>query len=109
MRKRPDTGLLAGLYEFPGTERHLKQPEVVRYAKSLGLMPIRVKKLGNAKHIFSHVEWHMVGYEVIVDELEKNVRDQGAAPGEILFAELRELKEHYPMPSAFEAYMPDVL
>ena len=109
VRKRPDTGLLAGLYEFPGTEGHLKQPEVVRYAKSLGLMPIRVKKLGSAKHIFSHVEWHMVGYEVIVDELEKNVRDQGAAPGEILFAELRELKEHYPMPSAFEAYMPDVL
>ena len=109
VRKRPDTGLLAGLYEFPGTEGHLKQLEVVRYAKSLGLMPIRVKKLGSAKHIFSHVEWHMVGYEVIVDELEKNVRDQGAAPGEILFAELRELKEHYPMPSAFEAYMPDVL
>ena len=115
VRKRPDTGLLAGLYEFPGTEGHLKQPEVVRYAKSLGLMPIRVKKLGSAKHIFSHVEWHMVGYEVIVDELEKNMKDQegrkdqGAAPGEILFAELRELKEHYPMPSAFEAYMPDVL
>ena len=115
VRKRPDTGLLAGLYEFPGTEGHLKQPEVVRYAKSLGLMPIRVKKLGSAKHIFSHVEWHMVGYEVIVDELEKNMKDQegrkdqGAAPGEIIFAELRELKEHYPMPSAFEAYMPDVL
>ena len=57
----------------------------------------------------------MVGYEVIVDELEKNMKDQegrkdqGAAPGEIIFAELRELKEHYPMPSAFEAYMPDVL
>ena len=115
VRKRPDTGLLAGLYEFPGTEGHLKQPEVVRYAKSLGLMPIRVKKLGSAKHIFSHVEWHMVGDEVIVDELEKNMKDQegrkdqGAAPGEIIFAELRELKEHYPMPSAFEAYMPDVL
>ena len=108
VRKRPDTGLLAGLYEFPGTEGHLKQPEVVRYAKSLGLMPIRVKKLGSAKHIFSHVEWHMVGYEVMVDELEKNMREQDAAPGEIVFAELRELKEHYPMPSAFEAYMPDV-
>ena len=109
VRKRPDTGLLAGLYEFPGTEGHLKQSEAVRYAKSLGLMPIRIKKLGSAKHIFSHVEWHMVGYEVMVDELEKNMREQDAAPGEIVFAELRELKEHYPMPSAFEAYMPDVL
>ncbi len=108
VRKRPDTGLLAGLYEFPGTEGHLKQSEAVRYAKSLGLMPIRIKKLGSAKHIFSHVEWHMVGYEVMVDELEKNMREQDAASGEIVFAELRELKEHYPMPSAFEAYMPDV-
>ena len=108
VRKRPAAGLLAGLYEFPGTEGHLKQSEVVRYAKSLGLMPIRVKKLGSAKHIFSHVEWHMVGYEVIVDELEKNMRDQETIPGEILFAEMRELKEHYPMPSAFEAYMPDI-
>ena len=108
VRKRPDTGLLAGLYEFPGTEGHLKQSEAVRYAKSLGLMPIRIKKLGSAKHIFSHVEWHMVGYEVMVDELEKNMREQDAAPGKIVFAELRELKEHYPMPSAFEAYMPDV-
>ncbi len=24
-----------------------------------------------AKHIFSHVEWHMTGYELLVDELEK--------------------------------------
>lgn len=117
VRKRPDTGLLAGMYEFPGRERHMKQSEVIEYAKELGLMPIRVKKLGSAKHIFSHVEWRMVGYEVIVDELEKSMKsveeqiagaERDAVPGELLFVELRELKEHYPMPSAFEAYMPEV-
>ena len=101
VRKRPDTGLLAGLYEFPGTEGHLKQSEVVRYAKSLGLMPIRIKKLGSAKHIFSHVEWHMIGYEITVDELEQNMEQNT-----VLFADIRELKEHYPMPSAFDAYRP---
>ena len=117
VRKRAGSGLLAGLYEFPGKEGHLKQEEVIEYAKELGLMPVRVKKLGPARHIFSHVEWHMVGYEVIVDELEKNMKGSGkkrgqdkgkSAPGEILFAGLSELKEHYPMPSAFEAYMPEV-
>ena len=71
VRKRAGSGLLAGLYEFPGKEGHLKQEEVIEYARELGLMPVRVKKLGPARHIFSHVEWHMVGYEVIVDELEK--------------------------------------
>lgn len=110
IRKRPDTGLLAGLYEFPGREGHLKQAEVIEYSKSLGLMPVRVKRLGNAKHIFSHVEWHMNGYEIMVDELELSMRNTDAAGQDIrqgvIFADVKELKEHYPMPAAFEAYMP---
>ena len=112
VRKRPDTGLLAGMYEFPGTEGHLKQEEVIEKAKALGLMPVRVKRLGSAKHIFSHVEWHMIGYEIVVDELEKNLKENSgfggeSARGNILFAGLGELREKYPMPSAFEAYMPE--
>lgn len=112
IRKRPDTGLLAGLYEFPGIEGHLSRSEVIEYGKSLGLMPVRVKKLGSAKHIFSHVEWHMIGYEILVDELEKNMGGTGesekADRGEVIFADLKELREKYPIPSAFEAYVPEV-
>ena len=110
VRKRPDKGLLAGLYEFPNVEGHLKQAEVVEYAKEMGLMPVRVKRLGRAKHIFSHVEWHMTGYEILVDELEQSLRREESASQEqdaIIFAGLDELKEHYPMPSAFDPYMPD--
>ena len=108
IRKRPDTGLLAGMYEFPGREGHLKQAEVIEYAKEAGLMPVRVKRLGSAKHIFSHVEWHMIGYEVVVDELERQMKKSGGEEGEadVIFAGLKELEEKYPMPSAFEAYMP---
>ena len=101
IQKRPDSGMLAGLYEFPGVEGCLNQSEAVDYAKSLGLMPVRVKRLGSAKHIFSHVEWHMIGYEIMVDELERNM-----AQDTLIFADIRELEEHYPMPSAFEAYRP---
>lgn len=110
VRKRPDKGLLAGLYEFPNVEGHLKQAEVVEYAKEMGLMPVRVKRLGRAKHIFSHVEWRMTGYEILVDELEQSLRREESASQEqdaIIFAGLDELKEHYPMPSAFDPYMPD--
>ena len=108
IRKRPDTGLLAGMYEFPGREGHLKQAEVIGYAKQVGLMPVRVKRLGSAKHIFSHVEWHMIGYEIVVDELEQHMKEAGGEEGEndVIFAGLNELKEHYPMPAAFEAYSP---
>ena len=89
------------MYEFPGVEGHLKQSEAVSFAKSLGLMPIRIKKLDSAKHIFSHVEWHMIGYEIMVDELEQNMKQNA-----VIFADIRELEECYPMPSAFDAYQP---
>lgn len=98
IQKRPDKGLLAGLYELPNLEGWLSQQEVIEYSKSIGLSPIRIKKLPVAKHIFSHVEWHMKGYEIRVDELEKNCSK------EMIFAKEEVLKEKYSIPSAFEAY-----
>ena len=62
------------MYEFPNLEGHLTRKQLIEYAKSIGMMPVRIKKLENAKHIFSHVEWHMTGYELLVDELEKRRR-----------------------------------
>ena len=109
VRKRPARGLLAGMYEFPNREGHMTYDEVVEYGKFLGLTPIRIRELGSAKHIFSHVEWHMTGYEILVDELEKNMAgadETGSGTG-IIFAGIRQLQEQYPMPSAFEAYMPE--
>ncbi len=106
IRKRPAKGLLAGMYEFPNREGHMNHDEVVEYGKSLGLTPIRIRKLGNAKHIFSHVEWHMTGYEILVDELEKSMTAAGREKNGIIFAGIRQLQEEYPMPSAFEAYVP---
>nr|WP_294495418.1 A/G-specific adenine glycosylase [uncultured Mediterraneibacter sp.] len=109
IRKRPSKGLLAGMYEFPNKEGHMGMGEVTEYGKSVGLVPVRIRKLGNAKHVFSHVEWHMIGYEILVDELEKSMT--GAAGEEngngIIFAGIRQLQEKYPIPSAFEAYMPN--
>ena len=98
IRKRDKKGLLAGMYEFPNLEGILSQDEVMQYSKSIGLMPIRVKNLGKAKHIFSHVEWHMTGYAVRVDELEKNCTE------EMIFAHPGEIQEKYSIPAAFEAY-----
>lgn len=100
--KRSGRGLLAGLYELPGTEGHLTPDEVTAYCKEIGLMPVQIRSLGEAKHVFSHIEWHMTGYVVLVDELEKtNKKDY-------LFVRLEEIKETYPIPSAFERYMQQI-
>lgn len=98
IRKRPAKGLLAGLYEFPNLEGKLSMDEVTEYSKKIGLMPVRVQKLPEAKHIFSHIEWHMIGYEVTVDELEKT-NEKG-----FLFIHPEQIKKEYSIPSAFEKY-----
>ena len=99
IRKRPDRGLLAGLYELPGLDGHLTREEVIAYSKSIGLAPIRIQALGEAKHIFSHVEWHMTGYQIQVDELEKS------CGGDLIFVRPEEIQKRYPIPAAFEKYI----
>lgn len=98
IRKRPKKGLLAGLYELPNTEGKLTSDEVLSYSKTIGLSPLYIRKLEPAKHIFSHVEWHMTGFVIRVDELEN------ACTEEMLFIHPEEIQKEYPIPAAFEAY-----
>ena len=97
IRKRPAKGLLAGLYEFPNLEGKLSMDEVTEYSKKIGLMPVRVQKLPEAKHIFSHIEWHMTGYAVQIDETEQEYQN-------MLFVDVKETEEQYPIPAAFSRY-----
>ncbi len=98
LHKRPDRGLLAGMYEFPNREGHLSQDEAVRAVKQMHLQPLRVKELDDASHIFSHVEWHMRGYMILVDSLTRDEAD-------LLFVGIEDARENYPIPTAFGAYL----
>ena len=100
IRKRGAKGLLAGLYELPNVEGHLSQDEALEYAKKIGLSPIRIKKLPEAKHIFSHVEWQMIGYAIRVDELEP------ARQEDMLFIHPEEVEKEYPIAAAFAPFLP---
>ncbi len=95
IRKRPAKGLLAGLYELPNLSGWLSQDEVLDWLKQEGLSPIRIRRLSDAKHIFSHIEWHMTGYVVLVEELENY------SGKDMLFIEPKRTEEEYPIPAAF--------
>lgn len=106
IRKRPAKGLLAGLYELPNVEGNMGQEEVLSMVKEMGYAPIRIQPLGEAKHIFSHIEWHMTGYAVRVEEPEMHPQvkcEKNRADG-LLFVEAEDAKEKYAIPSAFAAY-----
>lgn len=99
IQKRSDKGLLAGMYQFPMLEGHLEEGEVIADLKEKGMSAVRIEKLPAAAHIFSHKEWHMIGYAVRVDELEKR-----SNPDNIRFVHPKETEQNYPIPSAFAAY-----
>lgn len=98
IKKRPTKGLLAGLYELPNIEGYLTEEEALCYSKQIGLSPLRIQKLEDGKHIFSHVEWQMTGYRIRVDELEKSCTEK------MLFIRPEEIQAEYPIPAAFETY-----
>ncbi len=104
LRKRPDKGLLAGLYEFPSMEGYHTAEEVVKYLQDNGLKTLRIQKLAGSKHIFSHKEWHMMGYQIRVDELSP--KGEGEFTKDFIYVEPLRTQEEYPIPSAFAAYAP---
>lgn len=91
LHQRPMEGLLAGLYEFITLEEHYQQKDILTFLGADRV--VNLTKLHTAKHIFSHVEWHMRGYLV-------EVREQL----EGLWCTQKELEEHYALPSALKVY-----
>jgi len=84
IRKRPDTGLLASMYEFINVDGHIKEP---------------LRKLANSKHIFSHIEWHMIAYIKEVDIKNKDY----------IWVSKEEIEFKYSIPNAFKTYREYIL
>ena len=97
LSKRPERGLLAGMYEFPSMEGHQGEEQVLAHLRKSGVVPLRIRKLAPSKHVFTHKEWHMTGYQIRVDDL--------SGMGEYVFVNPAEMRSKYPIPSAFAAYM----
>ncbi len=65
MRKRKNSGLLAGLWEFPNVDQKMSLKEMKKYLQERKISYDQIQKLGETKHIFTHKEWHMIGYRII--------------------------------------------
>ncbi len=94
LRQRPDTGLLAGLWEYPHVPGALTEAEAAQQLQMWGISPTKWTKRLSARHIFTHVRWEMTGYVVEVD---------GLGPGDWLWAEAQQ-RARLAIPSAFEKF-----
>jgi A/G-specific adenine glycosylase len=57
--RRPDTGLLAGLWQLPETAGELSDAECAAWLGKHGIYPVGELRFYERKHIFTHIEWHM--------------------------------------------------
>ena len=92
--RRPDSGLLAGLWEFPNVEGKLDERGAAEAVRAMDLTAVEWKNKLTAKHIFTHVEWHMTGYTLSV---------LGDGPADWEWVDLDGLRSHA-VPSAFARY-----
>jgi len=87
LRRRPGRGLLAGLWEFPNEQGSGPFPA------QWGIEALSDEYAGQAKHIFTHIEWHMTLRAV---EAATNTLPPGW-----VWAGKDELAREYAVPNAF--------
>lgn len=104
LAKREKKGLLAGLWELPSVEGLISQIELEARLQEQDIKVSKIDRLPAAKHIFTHVEWHMIGYYIKLNEdiTKKNGYDQCQLVSE------EEMKERHSIPNAFSVYTKEI-
>ena len=72
LEKRPDSGLLAGMWQFPELPGKQELKAVLEEVERLGLKPREITRQVELKHVFTHIEWHMRGYYLEVSNPVEN-------------------------------------
>ena len=88
LNRRPDTGLLAGLWELPHCPGKLSPEEALAYLENQGVRVRDVTRQWEKKHIFTHIIWEMRCYAMTVRSggegftwvSEENVERERALP-----------------------------
>ena len=99
LQQRPQKGLLAGLWQPVLWEGEaLAAGEVLARLQAMGVNTgtAAPEALPAAKHIFSHIEWHMNGILLHVPAQD--------APAGCVWASREALQAEYTLPGAFKAY-----
>ena len=95
LRRRPNRGLLAGLWEYPN-----EPADGTLWLQRWGLSA-PLARAGTGKHIFTHIEWHMTA---LAGEL-----DSPALPQGWVWASRSDLRDTYAVPNAFRSFEQAVL
>lgn len=68
LRRRPEKGLLASMWEFPYEGGFLTERQAALRLKDSGAGAVSLRALPGNRHIFSHIEWHMHAFLAETDD-----------------------------------------
>jgi len=91
LKKRTEDGLLKGMWELPNLPETPSADALKKRFSAESISP-----LGKKKHIFTHIEWHMTGWKIILS----------APLPEYRWVTKEELQEEYALPTAFSKFIP---
>ncbi len=94
LHKRPDKGLLASLWQFPNVPGKLTAPQAAQTLEAMGLQVTEVFRSIERKHIFTHVQWNMLGYYMEVRE----------PAGDFQWFTAEEIEAEAALPTAFRQF-----
>ena len=95
VRKRPEAGLLAGLWELPNTEGLLDEAAVGAFLSGLGLGDVRLRAVRDGEHIFTHIRWAMRCYTA----------ECAAMPEAFTWVTTAQLHGEVSLPTAFRQFL----
>ena len=98
LRRRPEKGLLSGLWELPWAEGFLNAEDAERQLEAWRLQPRQLRELDGAKHIFTHIEWRMHAFQA----------EAGERTAGFEWVSRDDLQKDVTLPFAFKAYFQEI-
>ena len=98
LEKRPDSGLLAGLWQFPNLPGELDISDAIAASEGMKIKVRNVIKQLERKHIFTHICWEMRGF--YMEAAEKT--------GDFVWMSREEIVNSAALPTAFRQFWEEI-
>lgn len=103
LHRRPEKGLLAGLYEPPSLQGRCGRQEALRYWSGIFSDAVTLEPLPDGKHIFTHIEWDMSAWRVCLTQKLVSYKNKIEDAG-FVFLTPENVQLSAAIPSAFDTW-----
>lgn len=98
LEKRPNKGLLAGLWQFPNTVGKLDVEQSLAWIAGKEMQPRELLRQVERKHIFTHIQWEMRGIYIEVARPD----------GDFVWMTVEQIHEQAALPTAFRQFWEEI-